>query len=60
MNLYAESSAVLAWLLGEDRGREIERPSVNRPGQSTRRAFVLRAAEEGVSLNRLVSARLAD
>ena len=24
MNLYAESSAVLAWLLGEDRGREVE------------------------------------
>ena len=24
MNLYAESSAVLAWLLGEERGREVE------------------------------------
>ena len=25
MNLYAESSAVLAWLLGEDRGGEVQR-----------------------------------
>ncbi len=25
MNLYAESSAVLAWLLGEDRGGEARR-----------------------------------